>query len=316
MAVRCSVILLTKNGGHTLRPVLERLAPSVRRGSAEIVAIDSGSTDDTLAILARYPLVLHQIPPSEFGHGRTRNLGGRLTSGDHLVYLTQDAVPVDDDLLERLLEPFADPLVAGVYGRQLPHQTHIYEAFSLARIYPATPHRKAWAPGTPLRLNDVFFSNVCSAIRRSVWTRIPFDDDLIMSEDQQWSRDVLRAGWAIAYQPRAAVLHSHHRSLGQVFRRHFDSGASLAGLVADDTADTLAFGARFVLAEMRFLRAHGAGRRIPYLLLYEASRAAGFLLGRQQRALPRWLTRRCSEHRYHWDSGRPGAAGVPASPSP
>jgi rhamnosyltransferase len=312
MAPTCSVILLTKNGARTLPSVLARLVPSARRWGAEILAIDSGSTDGTTEILAEHPVRIHEIPPHEFGHGRTRNLGARLAAGPYLVYLTQDAVPARDDLLERLLRPFDDPRVAGVYGRQLPHATHVYEAFSLARVYPATPFRREWRPGEPLRLHDVFFSNVCSALRRSVWEDIPFDDELIMSEDQQWSRDALRAGWAIAYASDAEVLHSHNRTLGQVFRRHFDSGVSLAGLVDDRTSDTLAFGLRFVVDEVRHLWRSGAAARIPYLFLYEASRAGGFLLGRQHRALPSWLRRRCSEHRYHWDT----AARRPAPVSP
>ena len=57
----------------------------------EILAIDSGSRDRTLAILESHAVRVIRIPPQEFGHGKTRNLAAAQAQGDYLVFLTQDA---------------------------------------------------------------------------------------------------------------------------------------------------------------------------------------------------------------------------------
>ena len=47
-----------------------------------------------------------------------------------------------------------------------------------------------------------------------------------MSEDQEWSRRVLLAGFGSSTSREAAVHHSHAYSLARRLRRFFDSGAS------------------------------------------------------------------------------------------
>ncbi len=150
-------------------------------------------------------------------------------------------------------------------------------------------------------IGALFFSNVCSAVRRAVWRRFPFDETLIMSEDQKWARDVLEAGWWIAYRPAAAVLHSHRYPLAKVFRRNFDSGYSLLGVTHDSPRAMLAYELGFVRAAAGALRRRGAARWIPYLLAHELVRTLGFATGRKAAWLPPPLRRRLSLHRAHWD---------------
>ena len=82
------------------------------------------------------------------------------------------------------------------------------------------------APGADLTFESTLFSNVNAAIPRAVLERYPFRDDLTMSEDQEWSRRVLRDGHALVYEPLAAVRHSHAYTVRSAFRRFFDSGVS------------------------------------------------------------------------------------------
>src|SRR5258705_395613 len=64
-----------------------------------------------------------RLPPEDFDHGAPRNLGASLAGGDVLVFISQDAYPVDTQWLARLVAPLAgDSDVAGVYGRQLAHE--------------------------------------------------------------------------------------------------------------------------------------------------------------------------------------------------
>ena len=63
---------------------------------------------------------IHRILPEEFDHGGTRNLGAEMSDAEILVYMTQDAMPADQFLIERLLYGFSYENVAAVYARQLP----------------------------------------------------------------------------------------------------------------------------------------------------------------------------------------------------
>jgi rhamnosyltransferase len=116
-----TVAILTFNGDRYLERILQAVAEQDFKGQVELLVIDSGSTDGTLAIVAAHPEVrLHEIPNSEFGHGRTRNLAAQLSNGEIVVYLTHDAVPADTHWLAELVAPFEKfPGVEGVVGRQI-----------------------------------------------------------------------------------------------------------------------------------------------------------------------------------------------------
>lgn len=301
---RFSVLLLTRNGGQRFRETLRALFACHGIQQAEVLMIDSGSTDQTLEHAAEYPIELLRISPDEFGHGRTRNLAARLAQGRILVFLVQDAVPERADFLDRLTAPLERPDVAASYGRQVPHEeADPVERFYLASTYPNRPRALAVGnDGVPRRIHSLFFSNVCSAIRRPVWSRHPFDETLIMSEDQKWAKEVLAAGHMIVYSPDAVVRHSHHYSLKQVLQRNFDSGLSLVGIAEDSAGDMVRYELRHLREGFRYLSRTGDRRWIPRFLLFEAARVVGFGLGRHSRHLPQRWKRALSLHKGYWDS--------------
>lgn len=227
-ADRVSVVIPILNAAPHLEHLLAALQRQHPVSPGEIILADSGSTDDSLAIAARFAHT-RSIPIAEFSHGRSRNLGARSAAGDIVVFLSQDALPRDSHWLEELLRPFSDPQTVAAYSRQVPWPDALFaEKFFLETRFPAAPPvRRKKTSNTELTLEDVFFSNVSSAIRRSILLRFPFDEMLIMSEDQQFSRDVLNAGYAVAYAPDSVVIHSHTYTLRDVFRRYFDSVYSL-----------------------------------------------------------------------------------------
>lgn len=300
-----SIILLTKNGGDLFEDVLRGLFACDGIAEAEVLMIDSGSTDHTLEHAARYaPIRVHRIPPADFGHGRTRNLGARLATGRTLVYMVQDATPATRDFLRRLTAPLAEPGVTAAFGRQLARPwTNRIEKLFMAATYSDKRQVRAYSGSGPLRMKDVFFSNVCSAIRRDVWEEIPFDEALIMSEDQQWARRALQAGHRIIYEPTAAVYHSHNYRLKELFQRNFDSGVSLVGITEDSAAQMIGYELRYLASGVRALAASGDTATIPYFFAYEATRVAGFACGQRARLLPTVVKRRLSLHRYHWGCG-------------
>ena len=104
-------------------------------------------------------------------------------------------------------------------------RTNPSERYFLDFLYGPAPRRQRLADPSRLSFHSTLFSNVNAAMRRAVLERFPLADDVLMSEDQEWSRRVLLAGLEIVYEPQAAVRHSHVYTIAAAFRRFFDSGA-------------------------------------------------------------------------------------------
>jgi rhamnosyltransferase len=300
---KVSVVIPVLNASKFLPSLMAALSSQKPSPPDEVVLVDSHSTDDTLAVAARYPNV-RVIPIDNFSHGRARNLGARAARGDIVVLLTQDSLPRDDNWLAKLLAPLADEKVAAVYSRQVPRKdAPPTECFFLNYHFPpGPPVRREKRSNLPLTLEDVFFSNVSAAVRRELLLKYPFDETLIMSEDQQFARDLLDGGYATVYQPESVVYHSHTYSLLTAFRRYFDSVYSLTLIFpAQDLRVSAAMGRRYLRRELSFiLRRHPF--YFPYYCLYNLAKAAGVMAGHCGAYLPRRVARLFSLHQYHWDS--------------
>jgi len=297
-----SIIILVKNGEKFIRSLLDGLRGQSMFEHAEIIVIDSGSTDDTLKIVSEYPVALTRIPPEEFGHGRTRNLGARLACGKFLLYLPQDATPIGPDWLAALLLPFEDAAVAGVYCRQVPRaDASAMEKFFLLGTYPQRPAVRTLAKREEVSLSQCFFSTVGGVIRASLWKEHSFREDVIMSEDQAWSKEVMLAGHAIAYQPAAQLLHSHQYGIVGIFRRNFDSGYSVQQIFAGKTGISAPQGLSRLAREAVFVLRTGRLLDILRFPLYECARHLGFWMGVHADCLPVGLRKACGNLGYFWD---------------
>lgn len=304
--VGVSVVIPVKNGGDEFRRCLDAIVAQRLDTDFEVIVVDSGSTDDTAALAESYGARVHQIPAEHFNHGATRNLGVSLATGDFIAFTSHDAEPVDPDWLQRLVAPLReDARVAGVYGRQIPHaDAKPPERFFLEFLYGPRPKVQRAATREELSMQTTLFSNANSVIRRDVLERFPFASDIIMSEDQEWSRRVLLAGYAIAYEPRAVVRHSHDYTFAEAFRRFFDSGVSAErAYLPDDPAARRALrrrALRYPVVETSWLWRSGHRRWIPYALAYQGMKFAGLALGTLHARLPRSWSRRLSASPGYW----------------
>jgi rhamnosyltransferase len=232
--VKISIILLTKNGSAYLEEVLKKVFVQEIEEKFEVIAIDSGSMDNTKEILARFPIRLKEISPSAFNHGETRNLGAELSKGEYLVYLTQDATPMDGKWLERLVHPLQeDRLVAGAFSSHRPREgCHLMEKRQILQteLTSGKTMRTNTAIGNPEyernRYPFIWFSNTSSCIRKEVWEKFPFGK-LEFAEDQDWARRVLEAGYKTVYIPDSIVIHSHHYRPIKNFRRYFEHAKAM-----------------------------------------------------------------------------------------
>lgn len=295
-----------RDGGVALRRCLDGIRAQRVGEEVEVVVVDSESSDGSAELARAFGARVHEIPVSTFNHGGTRNLAAEIAQGDVLVFTTQDAYAEGEDWLERLVRPLREePEVAGVYGRQLPHDGAAPpERFFLDFLYGPEARTQRADDRGELTMETTLFSNVNAAIRRDVWERFPFADDIVMSEDQEWAGRVLLAGYALRYEPEAAVRHSHRYTIRSAFRRFFDSGASaerayLPGSAAARKA-LRRRARRYAREEATWLVREGHARWLPYAAIYELAKYAGLWLGAHHRLIPLPLKRRLSALPGYW----------------
>lgn len=297
-----SVLIPVLDGGADLARCLRAIADQQTDDEVEIVVVDSGSTDGSAETARRLGARVHEIPPTEFGHGRTRNLAASLSRGDVLVFTTHDAVAGDSHWLGHLAAAArSGDDVGGAYGRQHPHaDARPPEQFFLDFLYGSDPRVQRLADGDELTYEATLFSNVNSAMLRSTWERFPFSDGIIMSEDQEWSRRVLKAGYSIVYEPRAAVRHSHRYTVRAALRRFFDSGVSSRQSYVEGPASRKAIrraAVRYGRNEVVWLWSSGNRRWIPYAAVYESAKFVGLQLGLHHERVPARIKQRLGYYR-------------------
>lgn len=276
-----SVIILTKNAGEGFATLLQRLSSQKFDGDYEIIVIDSGSTDGTPEIAEIFPLKFVRIRPEEFHHGRTRNLGAEQATGKVLVYITQDALPLHDDWLHKLTDDFEDPQVAMVVGRQIPWQTtKPPEKFFYSYYFPE--HKiEVVRDASDYYRDNMFISNVNSAIKADVWQQFKFSEGIVLSEDKEFAKRILLAGWKIVYRPDAVVYHAHNFSLRSIFRRSVDAGIALRQKVNVPRSRNWVINRMgYYAREAKYIVTNEGGWKwLPYSVAYEASKLLGVAVG-------------------------------------
>jgi rhamnosyltransferase len=215
-------------------PLVERCLRSVLAQETpwpfEVIVVDSESTDGTWELVEALPVVHISIQPQDFNHGKTRNLGASMAKGEILVFLVQDAVPVDNFWLQHLVTAVELPNVAGSYGRELPWPSdNPLIRLNMQQTLPQCQEQvrqslspsQTWDNLSPQEKFELaMFHDTCSCMRYQVWLKYPFNH-LPYGEDLDWGGRVIQAGYTIIYEPRATVYHSHDRSGWYVMKRAY-----------------------------------------------------------------------------------------------
>lgn len=250
-----------------------RLLAGLERQSTrpdEIVIVDSGSTDATLDIASHYTSNIVEIEPAKFSFGRALNIGCDAAKGDILVFVSAHVYPVYDSYLEMLTAPFADDDIALAYGRQVgDHRTKYSESRLMLRWFP---------PESIPRQTHPFCNNANSAIRRSVWNDLPYDEDLTGLEDIEWAKRALAKGYALSYVAEAPVVHVHEEPWDRIVNRYERESLAYRRIMGDQKhlnaleAVGLAVGNTF----MDYVHAARDGVLMPNLTGIPAFRVAQF----------------------------------------
>jgi rhamnosyltransferase len=223
-----SVVIPTLDAGPGFEETLEAVRAQRGVGAPEIVVLDSESRDGTTELARRAGAHVRRVARATFNHGATRNLGAALARGRFVAFLTQDALPANDQWLAALVEAIEEEGAVGATSRVLPRPgcSPLVERSVRRDIVHADERvvkratRDELARLSPLeRRVLVHFNNVASCVRRDFLERLPFPE-IPFGEDLAFGLRAIERGEALVHEPRSLVLHSHESDLSRDRARH------------------------------------------------------------------------------------------------
>jgi len=211
MTGKVSIIVRAYNEDSHIEKLLlgiraQRLKPH------EVILVDSGSTDRTVAIAERYGTKIVPISKHDFTFGRALNYGCREAQGDILVFVSAHVYPTHDVWLEKLVAPFSEPKVVLTYGKQRGGTVNKFSEHQLFAKW--FPNQKAFPQ------KNYFCNNANCAIRKSAWETLPYDETLTGLEDLDWAKRAQAGGGWLVYEPDAKIIHVHDETWPQVQNRY------------------------------------------------------------------------------------------------
>ena len=213
------------------------------------------------------PMEVHHLTREEFDHGKTRDQAARMSRADYLLFMTQDALPEDCHLIEKLVEAMErDEKIGAAYARQLPREDcRLMEQYTRQFNYPEESRVK-W-------LADMIFAG-----------------------------ELIQKGYGVAYAAEAKVVHSHNYSAIQQFHRNFDLAVSqadhpevFAGIRSEGE------GIRLVKKTAGWLCRQGKPWLVIQLVWQSGWKYLGYLLGKRYQKLPKWVIPRCTMNPKYWE---------------
>ena len=246
---------------------------------------------------------VHHLKQEEFDHGGTRNAGAACSKADYLLFMTQDALPADAYLVERLVKAFENPQVKAAYARQLPRRDcRELERYSRSFNYPEQSRIQTKEDLNTLGIKAFFCSDVCAIYERETFLELGgFVNRTIFNEDMIYAGGLIKRGCGIAYVAEARVIHSHNYSGIKQFKRNFDLAVSQAdhpeiftGIASEQE------GIRLV----RNTAVHCLRIKKPWLIFdlvfFSGCKYIGYKLGRNYKKLPMWVVQRCTMSKWYW----------------
>jgi rhamnosyltransferase len=208
---RVSAVIRAYNEAAHIGRLLEGLRQQTLTPD-EIIVVDSGSTDETVAIARAAGCSIVHIAKSEFSFGRALNRGCAAASGDILLFASAHVYPVYNTYLEHIVGAFTRDGVAIAYGRQVgDERTKFSESRVMLKWF---PNQNIWDQGHP------FSNNANAAVLKSVWEESPYDESLTGLEDLDFAQKALARGHKVSYVADAPVVHVHEESWNIIRNRY------------------------------------------------------------------------------------------------
>ncbi len=246
----------------------------------KIILMNTGEAPWKEEVEKKYPICeVHLLTKEQFDHGGTRHQGALLSDADYMLFLTQDALPANELLVENLLKAFSwDDKIKAAYGRQLPNQDcREIEKYTRSFNYPEKSRIKSKEDLKTLGIKTFFCSNVCAMYEKAAYEKQGgFIRHTIFNEDMIYAGGLIQSDYKIAYVAEAKVIHSHNYGAVEQFHRNFDLAVSqtdhpeIFGGIRSEKE-----GVRLVINTAK----HLLKVRKPWLLLPLVTTSAGKLLG-------------------------------------
>ena len=301
-----SIIIPTFNAEKYLPSLLAALKSQTV--SFELIIIDSSSTDNTLDIAKEHTNNIITIPQIEFDHGGTRTKAAKTASGDIIVFLTQDALPYNNQSIERILEPFKDTNLGAAYGKQVSYaETSLFGKHLRVFNYTNTSYVRTIEDKKQYGIKTAFLSDSFAAYRKSALKHIGwFKDGLIVGEDNYAGAKILMAHYSLAYCSDAKVYHSHTYSPIQEFMRYFDIGVfhKREAWMLETFGKAEGEGVKYVKSEFNYLLNHHAYHRIPEFFIRNGLKYLGYKLGQHYESFSLNFIKHLSLHKSWWDNSK------------
>lgn len=218
-----TIIILTLNGSIFLEHILKSISCQSNNLTYEIIIIDSGSTDKTIEIAQKNNISHYRIDHGDFNYGLTKNFAVHISRSKYCVFLSQDAIPLNDKWLQNLINPLInDDNIAGTFSRQIVNPNigcNSLEEININNSFPLLD--KIY---TKNDIGKLVFSNVSSSIRRNLLIKFPFKN-VPFAEDKIWANEIIQHGYKLKYVTESIVLHSHNHNLMVTLKKAIDNGA-------------------------------------------------------------------------------------------
>ena len=222
----CSIVIRAFNEEKHIGRLLDGIAQQTVK-DVQVILVDSGSSDNTVAIARKHKVDVVTISPHEFTFGRSLNVGVSQARADLVLIASAHVYPVYPDWIERMLEPFKDEKIALVYGKQRGVDA---SQFSEQQIF------THWYPDDSQPQQDhPFCNNANSAIRKALWQEHPYDESLPGLEDLEWAQWTFDQGYKIAYIAEAEIIHVHNESWRGVHKRYTREGMAFKQIYPQET---------------------------------------------------------------------------------
>ena len=196
-----SIIIRTKNEEDWIGLCLNNIKKQSYK-NYEIILVDNNSEDFTVDKAKAIIPGLNISNIENYKPGKALNLGIEKSKGKFIVCLSAHCIPANENWLEALYNEIRlDEEIAGVYGRQLPtDKTHDVDRRDMYLVF---------GLDKKVQYKDPFFHNANSIIRKSLWQKHPFDEEISNIEDRIWGQIMIKSGFKLVYTPEACVYHMH-----------------------------------------------------------------------------------------------------------
>ena len=234
---KVSVVIPTLNAGGYMSPLLARLNSQYGVKDCELIVVDSGSSDDTVGVARLGGATVVEIPPEDFTHAYSRNKGADLATGNYLLFMTQDAVPLTGRWLWEMVTAIKkNDIVAvscGEYPRSNVDLFHRVMSWHHRQVLDLNVDRvlgwdESCASFIGLRANAQL-NNVAMLINRDIFEKYRFIPPY--AEDLELGIRLIKDGHKLGYLSSTHVLHSHTRTPYYYLKRTYVDTKALDGLI-------------------------------------------------------------------------------------